>query len=290
LKNASRRTWRFRIEATASGYEALVAELWSLGTLGLEETGGVVLAYFAGPEAPALASQLAGLAGVEVGAPEPVPDEDWEREWRRGLAPRQVGPLWIRPSWCDSRGEPELVIDPRQAFGSGEHATTRMSLALLLGAIESGDRVLDVGTGSGVLLLGASRFGANGIAFDVDPVSCANARDNALANGLELALFCGTPDALASSARFDVVVANMLLSRMEPLLARLCAHARSALILSGYLASERDRVHARVGEAGMRLAREERESQSGDVWCASLWRHARDRQSSSSSSSIDSTE
>ena len=290
MKNERATTWRVRIEVGASDLDVLVAELWSLRTLGLEETDAGVLAYFSGAEPPELGALRTDLEGVRVGTPDLVADQDWERDWRRGLAPRRVGPLWIRPSWCDTQGEPELVIDPRQAFGSGEHATTRLSLALLLDAIGPGDRVLDVGTGSGVLLLGAMRFGALGIALDVDPVACANARDNARANRLELPLFCGTLDALAPSERFDLVVANMLLSHLDGLLPQLCMRARRGLVVSGYLVGERERVHARVGGAGLRLGREERELQSGDVWCASLWRHTRDRHSSSNSSSIDSTE
>jgi ribosomal protein L11 methyltransferase len=249
-----------------------------------------VLAYFRGAEPPALRAALAEIPGLVIGDAEVVPDEDWEREWRRGLEPRRVGPLWIRPSWCASPGTPELVIDPRQAFGSGEHASTRLALELLLEALEPGERVLDVGAGSGILLLGAMRLGGDGLGIDIDPVACANARDNARANGLRARFVAGGLDALAPDARFELVAANMLWSRLEPLLPAICDHAARAVILSGHLETECERVYARMGEGGYALDRERRELQSGDVWCASRWSHPRALQSSSSSSSIDSKE
>ncbi len=283
-------TWRFRIDAAPHEVERLVAELWSLETLGLEETQSGVIAYFDGARAPALREALACLPGLAIGDAEAVADEDWEREWRRGLAPRRIGRIWVRPSWCESAGKPELVIDPRQAFGSGEHATTRLALELLLDALEPGDRVLDVGTGSGILLLAALRFGASGLGVEIDPVACANAGDNARANGLPARLIAGSLDAVSCAERFEIAEANMLWSRLEPWLARICEHAARLVVLSGHLEGERDRVHARMGRAGWALEREASEPQSGDLWCASRWRHARARQSSSSSSSIDSKE
>ncbi|MBW2415516.1 MAG: 50S ribosomal protein L11 methyltransferase [Deltaproteobacteria bacterium] len=265
-------TWALRIDLPPGDRDWLVAEFWSLGTLGLEETDDGLVAYFAGDDPPAAALEVAErIAGVRAHPAERVPARDWETEWRRGLAPRRVGPLWIRPSWCESQGRPELVIDPQQAFGSGEHATTRLSLALLLDGFAPGERVLDVGTGSGILLLGALRLGANGVGLDVDPVACRNAASNARANGLPARFFCGTLDALAPGARFDRVVANMLLGRLEPLLERLRAHAGGLLVLSGYLESEAPRVHAAMQAPRWTLTRELREAQSGDVWCASVW-------------------
>lgn len=283
-------TWRVRIEAGPQALERLVAELWSLGTLGLEETEGAVTAYFAGAEAPPLRRALAGIPDLAIGEAERVAAQDWEHEWRRGLAPRRVGPIWIRPSWCESRGEPELVIDPRQAFGSGEHATTRLALELLLDALLPGDRVLDVGAGSGILLLASMRCGATGIGVEIDPVACANARDNARANGLAARIVAGGLDAVARGERFDLVVANMLWSRLDPLVVRICGHATRAVVLSGYLEGERLRVHAAMRCAGWALELEHGGPQSGDSWCASRWRHARALQSSSSASSIDSQE
>jgi ribosomal protein L11 methyltransferase len=200
---------------------------------------------------------------------EPVPARDWEREWRAGLAPRRIGALWVRPSWCPPAGEPELVIDPKQAFGSGEHASTRLALALLLEALEPGDRVLDVGCGSGILALAALRTGAAwAVGFDVDPVACANAVENRRLNALDLPLYCGALDALAPAARFDLVAANLLWSQLESCLPRLLELPGRALVVSGYLAEQRERALARLLASGWICAAEREEVQGGDHWCA----------------------
>jgi ribosomal protein L11 methyltransferase len=255
--------------------EALIAELDSLGTLGLEEreaNGGLLLlAYFRAGAADDAA--LAAAARVDPRARwlgcEAVPDTDWEQAWRAGLAPRQVAGLWVRPSWCEPAGAPEIVIDPKQAFGSGEHATTRLALRLLLDALRPGDSLLDVGCGSGILALGALRRGAGAaVGFDLDPVACENAAENRRLNALPLGLFCGTLDALAPGARFDVVVANLLWSQLEACLPRLLGIPRRALVVSGHLAAQRAAVLARLTRQDWECTEEIEEVQGGDTWCA----------------------
>jgi len=269
-------TLRFRIEAPASEMELLIAELHSLGTLGIEEVAGTLLAYFPADAAPGPVLALADPArGIRLQGPEPLPSVDWGREWRRGLAPRRVGSLWIRPSWCASQGEPELVIDPEQGFGSGEHATTRLALELLMELLRPGERVLDVGTGSGILALAAGRLGSGStLGLDIDEQACRNARDNAARNRVRAPVFCGTLDALAADARYEIVLANMLLRNLEPWLEQISCHAARVLVLSGYLEPERERLQAAVRPLGWQPAREAREAQSGDLWCASAWVHA----------------
>jgi ribosomal protein L11 methyltransferase len=266
---------RIRIRAPESERDPVLGELFELGTRGVEELPQELLAYFEG-EAPveALRALAARRSAIVVSAPEPVPEEDWSARWREGLAPRRVGPLWIRPSWCAPAGLPELVLDPGQAFGSGEHASTRLALELLLEELRRGDRVLDVGTGSGVLALGALRCGARSVvAFDLDPRACREARANARRNELSPRLFCGTADALCAAARFDRVVANLLLKELLPLLPALVRHRARALIVSGYLAAQRPALLAalRAADARLQLAIERSELQSGDRWQASLW-------------------
>jgi ribosomal protein L11 methyltransferase len=266
-----------RVAAPADERERLLAELSSLGTLGVEEREAELLAYFAADGAGAAAAlALADPARrIAVSGPEPVPDTDWEEEWRSGLAPRRIAGLWIRPSFCASAGQPELVIDPQQAFGSGEHASTRLALELLLGCVQPGETVLDVGTGSGILALAALRAGAaRAVGFDTDPIALVNAVENRACNGLPAELYCGGLEALAPNARFDVGVANLLLHELTPCLARLAARTRRALVLSGQLESERARLEAVLPSAGWECAREISEIQSGETWIARLLVHA----------------
>ena len=231
----------------------------------------LVLAYFAAAVADDAA--LAAAARVDPRArwlgSEAVPDTDWEQAWRAGLAPRRIAHLWVRPSWCETAGSPEIVIDPKQAFGSGEHATTRLALQLLLEALEPGDTLLDVGCGSGILALGALRCGARAaVGLDLDPIACANAAENQRLNALPLQLFCGTLDALAPAARFDLVVANLLWSQLEGCLPRLLELPRRALVVSGYLEAQRSGALPRLLGSGWERAAERDELQGGDVWCA----------------------
>ena len=279
----------FRIAAPPAEHERLVAELSSLGTLGVEERGAELLAYFASDGADAAGvSRLADPERhIAVYGPQAVPDADWEREWRSGLAPRCVAGLWIRPSWCAPAGEPELVIDPQQAFGSGEHASTRLALRLLREALRPGDMVLDVGTGSGILGLAALRSGARAaLGFDTDPVALVNAAENRARNGLPLALYCGALEALAVHVRFDVGVANLLLHELLPCLPGLAARTRRALVLSGQLELERPRLEAALPRADWQCVRELSELQSGETWCARLLVHKDALQRSSSASRV----
>jgi ribosomal protein L11 methyltransferase len=287
--------WVARYALPEEAAELLVAELDSLGTLGIEERESapgevLVLAYFraaddswsarlpsARPWSARLPSArwdaLARAARIDPRArwlgTEPVEDADWESAWRTGLAPRCIAGLWVRPSWCAPAGAPEIVIDPEQAFGSGEHATTRLALRLLLESLWPGDAVLDVGCGSGILALGALRCGAaSALAFDLDPVACANASGNRCRNALPLQLYCGTLDALSGDARFDVVVANLLWSQLEPCLPRLLGAARRELVVSGLLESQREVALAHLLQPGWESGAQCDEDQGGDRWCA----------------------
>lgn len=273
-------TLRYAIDVDDADRDWLVAELFALGTLGLEENERGVVAYFP-PDAPvepvlALTRQR---ESVRMSGPERVPPLDWAHEWRRGLRPRCIAGLWIRPSWCERGGVPELVLDPKQAFGSGEHASTRLALGLLLAALEPGDRVLDLGTGNGILALAALRRGACGaLGCDLDPVACLEAAENARRNGLRPRLFCGSLDALADDARFEIALANLLVHELEPWIERLARHASRTVVLAGALGRERARVLVRTRGAGLRLIAEAREEQNGEVWWAGRFAQLRSRQ------------
>jgi len=112
---------------------------------------------------------------------------DWATRWRDGLGPRRFGRLTVLPSWVERPvGDgPTVVLDPESAFGSGEHGSTRAALTLLERHIRPGDRVLDLGSGSGILAIAAAKLGAAGaVGIENDPEATPVARRNAERNGV----------------------------------------------------------------------------------------------------------
>ena len=158
----------------------------------------------------------------------------WEDGWRAFHRPARAGGLWIGPPWEQpDPGEPAVVIDPGRAFGTGAHPTTRLCIELLA-RCERGS-LLDVGCGSGVLSIAASRLGFDPIrAVDNDLIAVETTIANAAVNGvvLDATLADGESDELP---RADVAVANVLLVPVEKILARLDA---ATAVTSGYLATD----------------------------------------------------
>lgn len=175
-----------------------------------------------------------------------VPDEDWEVKWRDGLGVIEAGDrLAVRPSWVtygNPSGRIEIIIDPRMAFGTGGHATTRLCLEAMERLDVAGRRVLDAGCGSGVLSIAAAKLGAAYCyGFDIDEDSVNNARDNATINGVTGRVTFEQGDlGKVAPGRFDVVFANMISSILIANLSRFHTFLapEAVIIFSGLLAEE----------------------------------------------------
>jgi ribosomal protein L11 methyltransferase len=160
----------------------------------VEERDDGTLVTFAEDEAQADA--LAGALGAAVaavgGAPiessrRPLVAVDWTTHWREGLGPRRIGRLTVVPSWIAPPADvgPMVVLDPETAFGSGEHGSTRAALTLLERHVRRGDRVLDLGSGSGILAIAAVKLGAQrAVGIENDAEATLVARRNAERNGV----------------------------------------------------------------------------------------------------------
>jgi ribosomal protein L11 methyltransferase len=205
-------------------------------------------------------------------------NEDWEREWRRGLQPRKVSPRFVvKPSWSEwdaAPGEVVVGIDPQMAFGTGEHATTRGCLRLLDASLASGDRVLDVGSGSAILSIAAALIGASEVtAVEFDPDANINARENIERNHVEGAVAIleqmADPALIRQLGSFDLILANILSGVVRPLLPAFKAALRpdGRLIVSGILQTEADDVVRDATAVGLRLLKEDRE----DEWWSALF-------------------
>ncbi|MFD2612721.1 50S ribosomal protein L11 methyltransferase [Paenibacillus gansuensis] len=131
--------------------------------------------------------------GIDPGAAEMsvrlVDEEDWATAWKQYFKPLKITDrLTIKPTWEDytpAQGELIIELDPGMAFGTGTHPTTSLCLKTLEGVIQDGDDVIDVGTGSGVLAIGAVKLGARHVlAVDLDPVAVSSATENVRLNGM----------------------------------------------------------------------------------------------------------
>ena len=211
---------------------------------------------------------LAALAGER---PELSWEEDpgWAHAWRAHFRPVRAGRLTVRAPWNDrEEGSLEVVIEPAMAFGTGGHATTRLALLALQDVVGEGDRVLDVGCGSGVLAIASIKLGAaHAFGVDNDPEAVAAGRDNARLNGVGSVTGFGVG---WPAGPHPVVVANIVSPVLLELRERLvdATAPRGHLILSGVLAEEADDVEGAFESSGLRTHR--RSSFSADAEWTSI--------------------
>ncbi len=173
-----------------------------------------------------------------------VSEQDWVRLTQSQFAPVDVThEFWIVPTWHEPPAQARQVIrlDPGLAFGTGTHPTTRMCLRWIATHALAGQRVLDYGCGSGILAIGAAKYGATDIdAVDIDDAAVRATLDNAQANGVTLK--AGLPD--AATGRYDTVLANILATPLKMLAPLLRAHVKDGgdLVLAGILERQADEL------------------------------------------------
>ncbi len=175
-----------------------------------------------------------------------VPDQDWVRLTQSQFAPVEITPdFWIVPTWHEPPAQARTIIrlDPGLAFGTGTHPTTRMCLRWIARHGVQGQRVLDYGCGSGILAIGAAKYGAREIdAVDIDEAAVASTVLNAQANGASL--HAGLPE--QASGLYQTVLANILATPLKVLAPLLCAHVApgGALVLAGILERQAEELEA----------------------------------------------
>ncbi|MCS3903988.1 ribosomal protein L11 methyltransferase [Methylohalomonas lacus] len=178
---------------------------------------------------------------------EQVADEDWLAVSRASWSPQDLGHgVWIGPGWCEPPTEVRLYlrIDPGQAFGTGQHPTTRLCLGWLIDhADELPTSVIDYGCGTGVLAIAAARLGAGRIvATDIDPLSLTATGDNAMENGVPDQVILVSPAELTRQ-RAELVLANILLRPLLALAPRLAdlVEPGGRIVLSGIMHDQVER-------------------------------------------------
>jgi ribosomal protein L11 methyltransferase len=251
--------WALRTNLDLEALNVHLDALEAAGLLGIVEEDGAATAY--------LPARVDGLP--VAGRWEPVADVDWVAHGRRHARTVRIGPLVVAPPWLAAGEADPIVIDPGQAFGTGDHETTAGCLAALCELGVQGRSVIDVGTGTGVLAIAAARLGARRVvAVDTDPLAVDAARHNAGANGVLVEVRQGSADALAEP--FDVVVANLdtdtLRALADVLVARLAPGG--TFIASGVSLERSDEAVEAFAAAGLRVL-----ARPGREWVVLTGRH-----------------
>ena len=214
----------------------------------------------------------AGAKSVETTV---IEEEDWSIAWRKFFVPRRVGEHFVvRPVWEPYELGPddiEIVLDPGQAFGTGDHPTTRMCLELLEREDVSAKSLADIGCGSGILAVGACKLGAaRVVGVDCDAASVDSSQENAERNGVEFDVFMGAGFDPLPDGEFDLVLSNIIsaaLIRLAPEAAiRVCSGGK--WIVSGVIKSNWPEVFAVAEKCGFAL---EQMLEEGD-WIAATFR------------------
>ena len=300
------RWFEIRVAVSPEGADALSNFLMEQGSCGLESCGSdevgradetvVLRAYFERREdrtaeelftivrryVDALGA-LKAVVQAQVSVHD-VEEADWEAGWRAHFGIVRVGKrIVVRPSWVPYEAQPDeapyaskivLVIDPKMAFGVGTHPTTQLCLMALEERVKSGDAILDVGTGTGILAIAAAKLGAKRVVgVDVDEDAVRNARENVRLNGVEdrvrieqgtmnevvgdsVAYGCRFSRSRFQASKFDVIAANIrfdVLSSMVESIGRALTPDGIALF-SGLLVHEERAFADRLSEAGFRVS------------------------------------
>jgi ribosomal protein L11 methyltransferase len=260
--------WAINVRTPAGQRDSVGAWLVARTGQAVEERDDGTLVAFAPDEeaAAALVEELGREvdAAVETG-PRRVESTDWSTRWREGLGPREIGRLTIIPSWLPAASEPDpltIVLDPETAFGSGEHGSTRAALTLLSRLLRPGDRVLDLGSGSGILAIAAIKLGAaRAIGIEVDPEANEVAVRNAARNGVSERVEFLEGDAAVLAPLVgpaDIVLSNILRAVNTILLPVIATALRPGgiAIFSGMEQPEAEEFRLAVTDAGFELVQE----------------------------------
>lgn len=249
--------------------EAVTHRLMELGCLGTIERADTIIAYFDEPaDMGLIEKEIASVqsALTQAGLDVPVairhaviPGEDWNRTWKAGFKPIDVGERFtILPPWEEKKsGRINLVIDPGMAFGTGHHETTRSCLVLMEKFSRPASpeaRFLDLGTGTGLLAIAASHLGYKRVmAIDIDPLAIEATRRNIALNdaGIDIEVIEG--DIARIDIVFDLIAANLIATVLINLAPAIASHLnpRGSAILAGILKGQEDEVIAAMESAGL---------------------------------------
>ncbi len=267
------------IGTDAAAFDTMTGALRVQGFEGFWEDGPVLRAYMRedlwhpdrlDPLRTSLTQIAAGLA-----LPPPtlslsrIAEQNWNSSWEETIRPiRVTGRIVVAPTWhpfTAAPGDIVLTIDPKMSFGTGYHESTRLALLLLEKHLTPGTRVLDAGTGTGILAIASLKLGAaSAVGFDIDEWSSSNAVENARLNGVSglFTVLRGDIQAV-TGAEFDMIAANIQKNVIEEMLPALAGRLApgGTMILSGLLDTDREAIKAALAGSGLPVCDEAEEGE-----------------------------
>jgi len=262
------------IASDAATVEMLVGLLSEVGVEGFWEEGGLLRCYVRSerwrPEMEMEIARMVKLAVPSSRSASPrievrtIAGRNWNEEWERTIKPiRVTDRIVIAPSWetyDPSPGEILIRVDPKMSFGTGYHESTRLALRLLQRHVRNRPSVLDIGTGTGVLVIAALLLGArSALGLDNDQWAYENAQENLRLNNVQERgrIVLGDVSAVPLE-EFNVVVCNIHRTAVEQMLSDLIRHVahNGVLILSGLLSADREPIMASLRARGLRMVEE----------------------------------
>lgn len=247
--------------------ETLISELLELEFDAFEQQDGRIITYvpkerFSDVHREHIEGILRAYPGDGfIETEEVVADRNWNKEWEKTIVAQTIGRFYVKPTW--QRDEPGvddilLEIDPKMAFGTGYHETTRLMLKLLPDVIEEDDLVLDAGTGTGILAIAAIKLGAEqAFAFDIDEWSITNTRENILLNSVDkqVAVRKGSLETIPNGSEFDVILANIERNTILDMLPKLkeLLKKKGKMLLSGLLEKDENSISKKLDELNLKV-------------------------------------
>jgi len=241
-------------------------ELLDESMVNADRSVGAVSVYMAEERNPAesvaFVKERLDLMGIEYELTlSGMKEEDWANSWKKYYKPIRIAHrLMVVPTWEEyepKEGDLILKMDPGMAFGTGTHETTRLCATLTEDYMKPGARVLDVGTGSGILAIAASKLGAEEVmAYDIDPVAVRVAQENCDVNGCDN-VTCGISDLLAGvdtkGGLYDFVCANIVADIIVRMADDILRYMKPGglLAVSGIIDTQAERVHAALTKGGL---------------------------------------
>lgn len=246
---------RLHIQLHDDFHELLIAELFELDFEGFEQEDNLLIASIPSTrlddvKREEIERSLYSFEDAKLINEELVLPQNWNSNWEQSIEPQSIGQFYVRPTWSkelvESSDLTELLIDPKMAFGTGYHATTRLILEWISEIIQENDAVLDAGTGTGILGIAALKIGAKSVfGFDIDEWSEDNCKENIVLNGVSnFEVQLGSIEVVPQNSTFDVILANINRNTLITLIPDLLFYLRKGgtLLLSGLLQEDEETI------------------------------------------------